>query len=153
MTKNGANHPVWYDEIVKWNVILGGNIGGEVRVKVFGTKPQNPTTNENSKNTKVLSMDDSESSAPSTKLKCLISYANDYDCAMNLYSNNCRMFAARMEREVERLNSVGTDIHNTSHDVLVADMRCALRIMWAAILPTLYPLGAIFLFYEGCWIR
>mmetsp|Transcript_22981 Transcript_22981/g.50087 ORF Transcript_22981/g.50087 Transcript_22981/m.50087 type:complete len:110 (+) Transcript_22981:398-727(+) len=38
MTKGGASHPVWYDEITKWNVFLGGNIEGEVRIKVLGTK-------------------------------------------------------------------------------------------------------------------
>ena len=36
MTKGGANHPVWYNEIVKWHVWLGGTIDGEIRIKVMG---------------------------------------------------------------------------------------------------------------------
>jgi hypothetical protein len=155
MTKNGASHPVWYDEIVKWNVFLGGNIDGEVRVKVLGAKTLLQTTNtrnEKFKDAKVLSMNSSESNVTYPKMTRLIAYANDYDCRMNLYSNNCRMFAARMEREVERLNSEDTDSEKSSHEMAVADMRCALRIMWAAVLPALYPLGIILLVYEGCFI-
>lgn len=148
MTRNGTNHPVWYNEIIKWNVLLGGSIDGEVRVKVLGTKTQRKTTNstnEELKDDEVLLLD-------SSKLKRLIAYANDYDCQMNLYGNNCRMFAARMEREVIRINLEGKEKQDLSHEILLADLHCALRIMWAAILPSLYPLGAIFCIYEGCFM-
>ena len=40
---------------------------------------------------------------------------------MNLYTSNCRMFAARMRREVERLNAEDC-----------ADGRDALLVRWAA---------------------
>ena len=156
MTKNGASHPVWYDEIVKWNVFLGGNIEGEVRMKALGTKTLHQTknsTNEKVKDANVLSMNSSESNVSYSKINRLIAYANDYDCRMNLYSGNCRMFAARMEREVERINLEGTDSQTSSHEMAVADMRCALRIMWAAVLPALYPLGIILLVYEGCFTK
>jgi len=166
MTKDGSNHPVWYDENVKWKVFLGGDIDGEVRVNALGTKRQHPTTNgtnekvEDTNGTnkmfeksKALSMDGSESDATISKLNRLIAYANEYDCRMNLYRNNCRMFAARMEREVERLNAEGTDSRRPSQKAMAADVRCALRIIWAAVLPALYPLGVTLLLYEGCWIR
>jgi len=166
MTKDGSNHPVWYDENVKWKVFLGGDIDGEVRVNALGTKRQHRTTNgtnEKAEETngtnkmfeksKALSMDGSESDATISKLNRLIAYANEYDCRMNLYRNNCRMFAARMEREVERLNAEGTDSRRPSQKAMAADVRCALRIIWAAILPALYPLGVTLLLYEGCWIR
>lgn len=130
MTKDGARHPVWSDEIVKWNVFFGSSIDGEVRIKWIGEKG-----------------DGLESEL---KLDRLIDYAKGYDCQMNLYCNNCRMFAARMERETIRLNLEGVDHQDTRRILAVADIRCAVRIMWAAILPALYPLGAILLLYEGC---
>ena len=181
MTKGGASHPVWYDEFVKWNVYLGGNIEGEVRMKVLGTKRQrqktNTAMNENKDNDIMLLNDglgpDYEGSS---KMKRLISFANSYNCEMNLYGNNCRMFAARMEREVERLNLECTDsqshtdgrrnpksatiidvkdelpAQDWSYGMMVADIRCSLRILGAALLPALYPLGAILLIYEAYWI-
>lgn len=155
MTKNGANHPVWYNEIVKWNVFFGGSIDGEVRVTVLGTKMQRQTTNfanEKLNDAKVFQVDGSVSNTVGVKLERMIAYANDYNCRMNLYSNNCRIFAARMEREVIRLNLEGTDNRNTRRKLVLADILCALRIMWAALLPALYPLGAILLLYEGCFV-
>ena len=154
MTKNGANHPVWFNEVVKWNVLLGGCIEGEVRVTTLGTKSQRQTTNmnEKAKGGRVFPIDDTESTAGGLKLKRLIDYANDYDCRMNLYRNNCRIFVARMEREVIRLNLEGTDNQDTRRLLAIADIRCALRIAWAAFLPAIYPMGAIFLVYEGCFM-
>ena len=156
MTKGGANHPVWYNEATKWNVLLGGSIDGEVRVKVLRTKTKHTTTHptkEKFMNANDTSIDSSELCATPSQLSRLISYANDYDCRMNLYTNNCRIFAARMEREVERLNSEGEDSQDSPHDMVVADIRCALRILWAVILPTLYPSLAVLLLCKGCLIR
>ena len=34
-------------------------------------------------------------------------------------------------------------------NVVAADTRCAVRIIWAAVLPLLYPLGIILLIYAG----
>ena len=33
MTAGGAAHPVWWDENLKWRVLLGATIAGEVRVR------------------------------------------------------------------------------------------------------------------------
>eukprot|EP00536_Pseudo-nitzschia_multiseries_P001116 jgi/Psemu1/2577/gm1.2577_g len=126
MTKGGASHPVWYDEFVKWNVLLGGNIEGEIRVKVLGTKPKeqdrrnafaayagkengdcdyDDDDDDGNRIMTTLSRDIPElDRKSSSKMKRLIRFADSYNCEMNLYRSNCRMFAARMEREVQRLN-------------------------------------------------
>lgn len=196
MTKGGASHPVWYDEFVKWKVFLGGSIEGEVRMKVLGAKRRNQhismTRNHNNDNIiqletgsntmndvhtdsdlqeSVDEMDndyDLEFSCPS--MKKLMRYANSYNCEMNLYGNNCRMFAARMEREVQRINmsyygdndndlviavagGTGGDGERSSmNDLTIINLRCTLRILGAALLPAIYPLGAILLLYEGYWL-
>jgi hypothetical protein len=191
MTKGGASHPVWYDEIVKWQVFLGGSIEGEVRMKVLGAK-QRRAQNDNiihletgtnhcidldfQKSSDEMNNDDyglDVSSTPS--LERLMKYANTYNCEMNLYGNNCRMFAARMEREVERINmnyygdndncgdydndiiistlgSVGDKDWSNMNDAVAINMRCLLRILGAALLPALYPLGALLLLYKGYWL-
>ena len=152
MTKDGGNHPVWYDEATKWNVFFGGSIDGEVRVRDLRTKTKHRTTNQTNgqfRYSDALPMDSSERNVTSSKLDRLIVYANDYDCNMNLYTNNCRMFAARMEREVKRLNAED----NQDSSMAAADVRCALRILWAAVLPTIYPVGAIGLLAKGCLIQ
>ena len=188
MTKGGANHPVWYNEIVKWHVWLGGTIDGEIRIKVTGggggaeqrqrRQQQRGTT---------LSTPSSSTVAYSPTMQQLITYATNYNCHMNLYTNNCRMFTARIEREVERLNQHNLPTNRTTHtsdgtplaataiaaaeirdrssrsssqqtqtqnirmrsNVVAADTRCAVRIIWAAVLPLLYPLGIILLIYKG----
>ncbi len=68
---------------------------------------------------------------------------------MNLYSNNCRIFCARMAREVEKLNAEGDDALSASARAaqLAADARLALAIARAGVLPMLYPLGVVAL----CW--
>ena len=80
MTAGGAAHPVWWDENLKWRVLLGATIAGEVRVR---GAPQ------------------------SGKLARLAAYARDYDTFMHLYANNCRVFAARMRREAARAERGG----------------------------------------------
>jgi len=157
MTKNGAGHPVWYDEATKWNVFFGGSIDGEVRIKILGSKRQRRTSSsaneeeESKDETTLLVVDGSNSKSASSKLERLIARADDYNCRMNLYSNNCRIFVARMEREVIRLNLEGTD-NPPRQKLLLADIRCALRILWAVLLPSLYPLVIILLLYEGCFM-
>eukprot|EP00978_Attheya_sp_CCMP212_P008415 scaffold19817_cov31-Attheya_sp.AAC.1 len=87
MTEGGAFHPVWLEERVKWSVLLGGNIRGEVRVRVLGKHKNNAA----------------EEQVTCPKMERLLQFAQSYDCDMKLYRNNCRMFCARMEREVEPL--------------------------------------------------
>ena len=79
MTAGGAAHPVWWDENLKWRVLLGATIAGEVRVR--------------------------GSPREGGKLARLAAYARDYDTGMHLYANNCRVFAAHMRREAARLNA------------------------------------------------
>jgi len=85
MTEGGQSHPVWWDDQTKWHVWLGGNIQGEVRVRYY------PKTTTNLQ--------------PGSKLQRLTDTARAYNCNMNIYGNNCRIFCARMEREVTRLNN------------------------------------------------
>lgn len=157
MTKNGPNHPVWYDDLAKWNVFLGGSIDGEVRVKLFGRKtPIGDTNTLSMENGGSGSNHKNNAAAVGSKLDRLVAHARDYDCQMNLYRNNCRMFAARMEREVVRLNlEENSGIHDDDARRqlgLAADLRCAWRMVGAALLPASYPLGAFLLVYEGIFV-
>eukprot|EP00310_Coccolithus_braarudii_P010439 CAMPEP_0183363988 /NCGR_PEP_ID=MMETSP0164_2-20130417/77772_1 /TAXON_ID=221442 /ORGANISM="Coccolithus pelagicus ssp braarudi, Strain PLY182g" /LENGTH=102 /DNA_ID=CAMNT_0025539201 /DNA_START=11 /DNA_END=316 /DNA_ORIENTATION=- len=79
MTEGGALHPVWWDEMTRWTLLLGQSIEGEVRVRAHG--PRCP------------------------KLERLREMAEQYDTRLSLYSNNCRIFAARMQRAADRLNA------------------------------------------------
>ena len=136
MTAGGASHPVWWDERVKWHVLLGGTIRGEVRIR-------------------------GGSDVPESKLARLERYARDYTLQMNLYSSNCRIFAARMRREADRLNAeeeppagaLSVRTSSTKQQQLaaavMADVRLVLSIAWAAILPAIYPLGIVALCWEG----
>lgn len=118
MTAGGAAHPVWWDENLKWRVLLGATIAGEVRVR--------------------------GSPREGGKLARLEAYARDYDTGMHLYANNCRVFAARMRREAARLNAedAGPD---AVLDEAVADARLLAALAHAALLPALYPLCALLL--------
>ena len=118
MTEGGAAHPVWWDEASKWQVMLGGSIRGEVRIR-------NPRP--------------SDALRSDPKLDRLRAAAAEYDRSMHLYTNNCRVFCARMEREVARLNG---------EDPVAADARLACSLLSAGLLPALYP--AFFLWL--CWI-
>jgi len=174
MTKDGEFHPVWYNEIVKWNVFLGGTIEGEVRVRFLGGNKINHDQQHGDHDWEQSIL------TKNPKMKQLLQIARSYNCDMNLYGNNCRMFAARMEREVERLNfesntksyfngeeanmdmdmntmdstriRVGADADSAQGLELAemaADVRCAVRILGAGILPALYPLSVLFFSYEG----
>ena len=133
MTKGGQLHPVWWDERVKWSVLLGGSIRGEVRIRELGAR------------------------APAdSKLGRLRTVAESYDDEMNLYSSNCRTFAARMRRAVERLNAQDAECagvppapSQVRRAELAADARLALGVVSAGLLPALYPLGILALCWEG----
>merc|ERR1712187_615647 len=104
----GQAHPVWWDELVRWRVLLGGNLRGEVRIRDAGVQ-----------------------SPKGSKLQRLRDIARTYDCTMNIYTSNCRIFAARMQREVERLNAEdATDFEAnfTNVDEIIADARLAFAI-------------------------
>ena len=109
MTKGGAAHPVWYDDATRWKVFFGGTIEGEVRIRVLGTGIHRG----------------GDRNLPSERMERLVRFAESYDTGMNLYSNNCRVFAARAEREAERLNHPG----GGTHGALAADARCCVRIL------------------------
>lgn len=127
MTEGGPAHPVWWDEAVKWRVLLGGSICGEVRVRRTG-----------------------EICKPDSKLERFKAAAMAYDTRMNLYTNNCRIFCARMEREVQRFNddeANDAELPSAKRRMALADARLALKIAQAAMMPMLYP-GCILLL---CW--
>ena len=92
MTEGGQAHPVWWDEGVKWKVLLGQSIQGEVRIRSGGRGGLRLVEGMGG----VASGLDTTS--PSSKLERLREIAEGYDCSMNLYSNNCRIFCARMRR-------------------------------------------------------
>ena len=89
------------------------------------------------------------SAAPGSKLERLRSIAESYDRDMNLYTNNCRIFCARMRREVERLNAEDLTADDAAARALAADLRLAWSILRASTLPMLYPGGILFVCWEG----
>ena len=131
MTAGGQAHPVWWDERTKWHVLLGGDIDGEVRISNVG-----------------------EVGGRSAKLERLRARLQDYDPRMNLYRNNCRIFACRVRREVERINTedIGVDEAGRAQATMrerLADARLALGVLRAGGLPALYPMGILALCWEG----
>jgi len=131
MTEGGAAHPVWYDETTKLAVLLGGCINGEVRIR------------------------ESAAPSPGSKLGRLRSAAVNYDSRMNIYSNNCRIFCAKMQREVERLNAeneaqgANDDGGGESLGARAAESRLAFAIARSALLPMLYPASALIMVFVG----
>ena len=131
MTAGGQSHPVWWDERTKYEVLLGGSITGEVRIRDSGEPP-----------------------APGSKLARLRDFAAEYDSRhlLSLYTSNCRIFCARMQREVERLNAEDREDAGTTvgrRAAFVADARLALAIFASGLLPALYPLGTLAVCWEG----
>jgi hypothetical protein len=126
MTAGGQGHPVWWDDATKWQVLLGQSIDGHVRIRSIGQ--------------------------PSPKLEQLRACAQAHDVRMRLYTNNCRVFTARMQREVERLND--EDDSEASEGELrwratMADARLTVKLVLASALPSLYPLGVLALCWQG----
>lgn len=160
MTEGEEFHPVWSNEAVKWHVLLGGNIRGEVRVRFVVSSANKEPRNQ---------MTEETEASLSPRMRDLLTFARWHDRDMNLYVNNCRVFAARIEREVERLNnekhhdslesggdgSAGKSIDHGAKEQTVscgvkgADVRLFARLFGAGLLPALYPLTAILLSYEG----
>ena len=128
MTEGGQSHPVWYDDIVKWQVLFGVSIQGEVRIRGTG-------------------------GLSGTKLHRLRCVAEDYTNEMNLYTSNCRVFCARMEREVVRLNAEDTtlalDARRRWAAEVAADGRLALAVLRAGALPLLYPGVVLAICWDG----
>jgi len=93
MTEGGPAHPVWWDEGVKWKVLLGQSIQGEVRIRSGGRGGLRLVEG-------VGVGGAAPGASASSKLERLREIAEAYDCRMNLYSNNCRIFCARMRRAV-----------------------------------------------------
>ena len=79
MTADGDSADVWWNEQTQFLVLMGASIPGEVRIK-------NPSS--------------SLRGDPSPQLQQLRNYAKAYDTNMNIYTNNCRTFTRRMQREV-----------------------------------------------------
>ena len=175
MTAGGQSHPVWWDEGAKWTVLLGGDIRGEIRVRSLSGKKRASSgeiltsPDPGSEDLKAVVVGSGDGSP---KLRQILQSALSYDCGMNLYRNNCRMFCAQMEREVERLNSegveeedaivVGTEVGGAAADRagggrslrrwrrsdFGADIRYACRMVGAGLLPAMYPLGILWLFWQ-----
>jgi hypothetical protein len=80
MTADGDSADVWWNEQTQLLVLMGASIPGEVRIK-------NPSSS-------------SLRGDPSPQLQQLRNYAKAYDTNMNIYTNNCRTFTRRMQREV-----------------------------------------------------
>lgn len=146
MTEDGEFHPVWRDETAKWSVLLGSSIRGEVRIRHPGRRDGYDDHEESDGD------GDGDERHPGGKMERFLEIARSYDCNMNLYTNNCRTFCARMEREVCRLNDGERSVNAPGAPTppRPSDLRFAARIAVAALLPALYPLGAIGLLYCGC---
>ena len=115
---------MWWDERVKWHVLLGGSIEGEVRIRDSG----------------------STRSPPGSKLDRLRQYLRDQGNEMQLYHSNCRVFACRVQREVERLNAEGEE---DAVSAFRSDLKLAFGLLRAGLLPAAYPLGTLWLCWEG----
>jgi hypothetical protein len=79
ITADGDSADVWWNEQTQLLVLIAASIPGEVRIK-------NPSS--------------SLRGDPSPQLQQLRNYAKAYDTNMNIYTNNCRTFTRRMQREV-----------------------------------------------------
>lgn len=174
MTEGGQSNPVWWNESAKWAVLLGGSIRGEIRVRGL------PSDYDSVDDADYIAGDSSPVIGP--KMRRIVRAARAYDREMNLYRNNCRIFCARMEREVEAINNrnkegglveevglgelgddggnwvvatttatttVAVDDQNLSSSLLLADIRCAAKVVGASLLPAMYPLGTLWLCWEG----
>ena len=156
MTEGGQSHPVWYNEAVKWNVLLGGNIRGEVRIREVGKVDGGGDDAAQAAAAPFLipaaAASDGAPLGDETKLQSLKRIAARYDCTMNLYTSNCRIFAARMRREVERLNALDSLDAGTPRAIaaeLAADARLAAAVLHAGLLPALYPIGVLLVCWDG----
>ena len=135
------------------------------------------TTTTTTTTTELTSDDGTEIALLSSKMGEILQIAQSYDTNMNLYRNNCRIFCANMEREVERVNQQANTRYTSNHTVtstailsqknnnnnnnellgrtttptsmILADCRWILRSFFATLLPALYPLAAIAMLYEG----
>jgi len=146
MTENSEFHPVWYDEATKWDVMLGGTIRGEIRIRDIGRKRR---SNDDEGEGDDANNNTNNGNHPKMEVEEFLRIANSYDRGMNLYTNNCRIFCARMEREIGRLdNDRETDVSAVASASL--DVRFLARLAVAVILPAIYPLSAIVLLYFGC---
>ena len=129
MTAGGVTHPVWWDERLKWHVLLGGEIEGEVRIRQYA-----------------------QSSSADSKMSRLRRRLEEYDTRMSLYSGNCRVFACRVVREVERLNAEDDEDRGSARAwaaARAADARLAFGLLRAGLLPAAYPLAVLALCWEG----
>jgi len=181
MTEGGQSNPVWWNESAKWAVLLGGSIRGEIRVRGLPSDYNVDYDYDYGDNADYNSGDgDSSSPVIGPKMREIVRAARAYDREMNLYRNNCRIFCARMEREVEAINrkegeggvleEVGlgklgndggswiaatttatttVDGQKRSSSLLLADIRCAAKVVGASLLPAMYPLGTLWLCWEG----
>ena len=124
MTEGGQAHPVWWDESIQWRVLLGQDIHGEVRIRCRrGACPSG------------------------SKLERVQEAAAAYDSRMNLYTNNCRIFCARMRREVQRLDDEDATDAGAMQRRHAADALLALSVAEARLLPLLYPISML----AVCW--
>ena len=128
MTEGGQAHPVWWDEGVKWKVLLGQSIQGEVRIRTGGRGARPDAGREGLRLVEGIGGaasggDDVPSS--SSKLERLREIAEGYDCSMNLYSNNCRVFCARMRREAVAQHGQGAAWAAPQHGSCASSGRAA----------------------------
>merc|ERR1712032_1650981 len=124
MTEGGPAAEVWWNEQAKWLVLLGQSIPGEVRVRRSGAP-----------------------SSPGSKIDRLRRTAETYERSMNIYTNNCRTFCARMQREVERMNAENNQDTRPLAGNLIADCRLVVALLAAGTLPLLYPITVALLIY------
>ena len=125
---HGQAHPVWWDEGVKWKVLLGQSIQGEVRIRTGGRGARPDAGREGLRLVEGMGGaasggDDVPSS--SSKLERLREIAEGYDCSMNLYSNNCRVFCARMRREAVAQHGQGAAWAAPQHGSCASSGRAA----------------------------
>ena len=68
---------------------------------------------------------------------------------MNLYTNNCRIFCARMARQVAILNAEEADRASAARQTVAADVQLVLHALPAVALPLLYPAALLSVLWAG----
>ena len=129
-------------------MLLGQNTEGEVRVLSFGRRrtrdgdgdgvdgAEPPTAPK-----RAAERDDSP------QLRRLLAWADEYDRDMNIYTKHCRVFTARAQRKVDRLNleleksAASQGAEGLWLQEAAAELRFAKEMVSATALPLIFPVG------------
>eukprot|EP00527_Entomoneis_sp_CCMP2396_P009552 CAMPEP_0198139052 /NCGR_PEP_ID=MMETSP1443-20131203/2395_1 /TAXON_ID=186043 /ORGANISM="Entomoneis sp., Strain CCMP2396" /LENGTH=283 /DNA_ID=CAMNT_0043801047 /DNA_START=223 /DNA_END=1071 /DNA_ORIENTATION=- len=108
-----ASNNLQQDEDSDYNDRIQQQRNGKNTIEEISSSAAAKTTTTTT--TELTSDEETETALHSSKMGEILQIAQSYDINMNLYRNNCRIFCANMEREVERVNQQAT--RTSSHTV------------------------------------